>query len=135
MQTILRSSLVIVGLAFLTGCNNEPERFDLSGTVTYKGTPVPAGNIIFSPDDSKGNRGPSTSATILNGKYSTPSGQGVFGGPYVARIFGSDGIPAPIPGDPNKTLNPSGKQLFPDIQVPIDLPKKPGSQDFSLPLK
>lgn len=107
----------------LLGCGSEPEgptRYQVSGTVTYDGKPVPKGFITFSPDTSKGNKGPGSGAPIENGKYATPEGKGIVGGAYVISIRGSDGIPTTEEGEEV----PDGKELFSPYETRIDLPKE-----------
>lgn len=111
--------------AGLAGCggNSDPtKRFDLSGTVTFDGKPVPAGTILFEPDAGKGNKGPAGFATIADGKFDTSvGGKGTIGGPHVARLSGSEGKS----GD--------GAPLFADFTVGVNLPKEKSTQKFEVP--
>ena len=118
-------------LLSLAGCGSAggPARFDLSGTVTYAGKPLPAGYLVFSPDTSQGNKGPGAQADIKDGRYQTPAGQGTIGGPHVVTISGFDGVAF---GD-GPAKNPMGKPLFTSCQVKADLPKEAGTQDFTVP--
>ncbi len=111
--------------ALLLGCGGE-RSFNLSGTVTYQGKPVPAGQIIFEPDASAGNKGPAAYAKIKDGRYDTSAeGHGTVGGPHLVRIHGRDGIPR------GELLN--GLPLFRDYNTKVDLPKKNGEQNFEVP--
>lgn len=57
-------SLLVFGAACLSaGCGSKAT---ISGTVTYKGKPIPAGYIVFAPE----NGAASVNATIEDGKYS-----------------------------------------------------------------
>ena len=116
----------MLGLAASSGCGGPkgPARFDMSGTVTYDGKPVPVGYLNFKPD--KGNSGPGTHANIESGQYRTPSDQGSVGGPHVVTINGFDGVA--------QGTNPLGTRLFAPVQVKVDLPKQSGTHDFVVPL-
>src|SRR5262245_20640722 len=87
-------SLVLLYFAVLTGCSPGERVYQLSGTVTYAGKPIPVGHIIFEPDANSGNKGGSGFAKIKDGHYDTSilDGRGVLGGPHVVRIQGLDGI-------------------------------------------
>lgn len=52
--------VLLVAVAAVVGCgsNDAPDRFHISGKVTFAGEPVPAGQIIFEPDASQQNSGP-----------------------------------------------------------------------------
>ena len=68
-------------LLTLMGCGSAedtPERYQISGTVSFDGKPVPTGEIVINPD--AGNTGEGSYAVIKNGKYETAPGQGVSGG-------------------------------------------------------
>ena len=123
--------LISLLLAGAVGChrNSGPARYDLSGSVTYAGKPVPAGQILFVPDASKGNDGPGTAADIRNGRYQTEPGQGTIGGAHVVSIFGLDGKPIPYGG----VMNPTGSPLFPEYKTQVDLPRQASTQDFTVP--
>ena len=98
----------------LAGCGGE-HIYNLSGTVTYQGKPVPAGHIVFEPDASAGNSHYDT--RILDGR-------GTVGGPHLVLIHGRDGIAR------GELLN--GLPLFRDYNTKVDLPKADGKQDFEV---
>ena len=109
------------------GGEDGPQRFDIAGTVTSKGAPVPHGFIQFMPDSSKGNSGPAGSATIIDGKFDTAvSGKGTVGGPHQVVISGFDGK-----ADIENEL-PYGMPLFSENKSEIDLPKSNHKQDFNI---
>ena len=118
----------ILGLAALNGCGGPkgPARFDLSGSVTHSGKPVPVGYLNFTPDKANGNSGPGTHANIVSGQYRTPPDRGPVGGPHVVTINGFDGVA--------QGTNPLGTRLFAPVQVKVDLPKQSGTHDFVVPL-
>jgi hypothetical protein len=120
---LLAGILLVIGF---TGCGGTagPQKAILQGTVTYKGAPVPRGEMQFAPDTSKGNAGPGTSARIENGVYDLKGGMGVVGGPHIVRITGFDGVPD---GD-----NADGKLLFEPYEARVDLPKESGKFDFTV---
>src|SRR5690606_9725054 len=113
------SRLVVMGLlAVCLGCSNDssgPERYTVSGTVTRGRQPLPAGSIIFEPDASAQNSGPTGSASIVEGKFETPEGQGTIGGPHIVRIL-------PPAVESGSTVAP-GSQFQP-YETKIDLPKE-----------
>src|SRR5689334_1452970 len=105
-----------LSLLALAGCGESgPQRFNVSGTVTYAGQPLPAGVIWFDPDFSKQNDGPQGYAFIKEGKFdSATTESGPSGGPHVVRIEGFD-------GKPGEEL-PMGKPMFHDFSQSVDLP-------------
>jgi hypothetical protein len=117
--------------ALTAGCGGGIQEHHLSGNVTYKHQPVPAGNIIFEPDVTKGNTGSPGMCKIKDGKYDTRSegGHGTIGGPHIVRIVGIDGKPS---GDARGEIL-QGKPLFPEYSVSQDLPKEDGTKDFDVP--
>lgn len=113
----------------LFGCGpGGPERFHVSGQVTHKGQPVPAGTIIFEPDFSKGNDGPQGRALIKAGAFDTAAADGIgtVGGPHNITILGTDGQ------NPTET-SPQGKPLFAPFITTAELPKGNGKLDFTVP--
>ena len=126
----LAAFLGVFGCAFaLSGCGDRSgTQYNVSGTVTFGGEPVPAGQILLAPDTSKGNSGPATIVTIRNGKYDTrEANRGTGGGPHVVTITGYDGKP-----DPGGEL-PDGRILFSDYHIEVDLPNESTTKDFDVP--
>lgn len=120
---------VLATLGLLTvGCSRGPQFHDVSGTVTYRGKPLPAGVIYFNPDVQRGNDGPQGYAIIKDGEYTTATagGKGVLGGAYVVRIEGFD-------GKPGNEL-PLGKPMFTDFQTAVDFPESATTKDFDVPV-
>lgn len=117
-------------LLLLVGCGSDgPPRYGVHGTVTFDGQPIPKGFIKLLPDASQGNDGPGGGAPIENGKYATPSGKGIIGGPHVVRIVGFDGVPTAMGGEELA----DGKSLFPPYETTINFPKEDAQQDFNVP--
>ena len=127
----------MTALLALAGCGGSsgPTRFDLTGTVSYDGKPVPAGFIVFQPDAAAGNSGPGAQADIHDGKYHTLPGQGTIGGPHVVSISGYDGKAFEIARRPHgePIMNPNGKPLFPTAAIKVNVPKQAASYDFVVP--
>lgn len=60
-MSFIRSCCLTVLTLSLAGCgggNDGPERFAVSGRITFEGQPVPMGFIKFTPETSQGNFGP-----------------------------------------------------------------------------
>lgn len=119
--------LGLVALLTAAGCGSSdgPSRYDLQGTVTYDGNPIPTGEIFLQPDTSQGNNGPGSLAFIEDGRYRTERGKGIVGGPHIVRILGFDGVPA---GD-----STAGSSLFPQYETVVDFPKEATTHDFTIP--
>jgi hypothetical protein len=120
----------VVGCALLvplTACSNKSSsRFDLWGTVTFKGRPVPAGLIAINPDLSKGNDGPQGLAEIRDGRFDTRRlDKGAPSGPVLLLIDGFDGVPQPD--------SPYGKPLFLGYKVSMELPKEATEKNIEVP--
>lgn len=122
-----------LGICFvLTAClgcggTGDAREYDVSGTVSHGGQPVPTGAIVFEPDVSKGNSGPSGFAPIKDGRFDTRDGQGVMGGPYVIKISGNDGKQDEL------GLLPAGQPLFQEHEMHVELPKEDSEQTFDVP--
>ncbi len=127
-------AILMTGLHGLIGCGGSEgiPRYDLAGEITYDGKPVPSGYISFRPDSKKGNRGPGTSAIISDGHYETGPDEGTIGGPHIAIIHGTDGVPY-------KTEDgydiPVGRPLFPKYTVYFDLPREPATHALKVPAR
>lgn len=125
---IVFGAALLLGLACLNGCGGAdgPPRFQVSGSVTHAGQPVPAGSIMFQPDGSKGNKGPAGFAKIKDGKYDTKiDGEGAIGGPHLVVITALNGVANPD--------SPDGVPLCPDFNTAVDLPKEKTTKDFDIP--
>lgn len=119
--------LTLLGLGLVVGCGSDSSAIHIHGAVTHQGQPVPTGSITFSPDTSKGNKGPGSMAVIRDGKYATQEGLSIVGGPHIVRIEGYDGVAI---GD-----NSDGKPLFPAYETSVDLPMTSGEVDFTVPAR
>lgn len=122
-----------VAIGLLAGCGGSapsgPQRYSVSGTVTFNGEPIPKGFISFTPDSSKGAKGPGSGATIVDGAYQTEDGKGVVGGPHLVEIRGTDGVPYTESGE----TMPEGKELFRLYKTEFDFPNEDQTKDFEVP--
>src|SRR5688572_24405376 len=111
-------------LALAAGCSSEPPMAQVSGTVTFKGEPVPAGWISFTPDADKGTV---RVCQIKDGVYdSSKEGQpGVYPGKNLVKIAGFDGKKVPLWGQ--------GKQIFNPIDDTFDVPAGTSTKDWVIP--
>lgn len=124
---------MLAALVLFAGCGGERE-YHLSGTVTYKGQPIPEGYIVFEPDGSQGNTGAPGRCKILDGKYDTRAdkGRGTVGGLHKIRIVGMDGkIGGDQDGGAVEISLP--KPLFPPYTFDEELPTKDSTMDFEVP--
>jgi hypothetical protein len=110
------SFLLFLACIVVAGCGQRgvPPRFQVQGTVTFKGRPVPSGTIRFEPDGSRGNQGPVSVIPIREGHYRSdqPGVKGSIKGPLVVWI---SGYPA---RDPNVEIQPP---LFPEYRTTVDM--------------
>ncbi len=132
----LRASLALLPLAwvvaFSSGCTKQPKLAQISGTVTFKGQPVPAGYVSFTPDVASGNSGPLHVFQIKDGVFDssldTSPGQvsGLPPGHYFIRIAGFDGKKIPFFGQ--------GKQIFNEVtDLEHTVPEGVSTKDFVVP--
>ena len=126
MTRRLPGAVVCALLLSLAACSQKSSRFDLWGSVTFKGRPVPAGLIVINPDLSKGNDGPQGLAEIRDGRFDTRRlAKGAPSGPVILLIDGFDGVPQPD--------SPSGKPLFLGYKVSLDLPTTATEKNIEVP--
>src|SRR5687767_1105392 len=97
IATLLTRSMLVLCGGLLIGCGGD-DLGRVSGKVTFKGAPVPAGQVYILPDGSKGNSGPTGFAPITNGTYDTAAsgGKGAVKGHVIIAVEGMD--PNPPPG-------------------------------------
>ena len=125
MTRLLAVLAAILGLA--AGCSGpDAHTVQLSGKVTFKGQPVPAGYISFTPDFGKGNPGKEVRVVqIKDGVYDSAQEKntGVYPGPTIIRIAGFDGKPL--------SRYPQGKQIFNPHEMHETV--EGGTKDFDVP--
>jgi hypothetical protein len=95
-------------LVFLAGCGDPyAGRFEVSGSATLKGQPVPDGTLVmFEPLDNQGTAG-TTSCT--GGAYKIPRENGLMPGKYLVRLTAGDGKTAVNPVNPDEPPGPAMK--------------------------
>lgn len=111
----------------VVGCGGPdgPQRFRLSGTVSFDGKPVPFGTVTFDPDSAAGNSGPQAAAMIVDGKYDTGIEQGIVGGPHIVRFTGSSRQPT--------STQPNAEPLFDGYELKETFEKQDAKKDFIVP--
>ena len=120
-------NLAILSFVCAIGCTPVPKVTHISGNVTFKGEPVPAGYITFTPDVAAGTLGQVVGFQIQNGKYDSATNvpPGLAPGKYKVRIGGFDGKRIPMWGQ--------GKQIFNPIEDQCDVPEGETTRDFEVP--
>ena len=126
----------------LCGCAEKgPPRYRVSGTVSIAGWPVSDGMIFFEPDAKQGNAGPSSFASIVQGRFDTagsPPGRPAISGPHRVRIeayqpaayAGGDAAR----GQPSVAARPpAGITLPRQLITDVTLPSGPSSHTFEIP--
>lgn len=123
------SASLLGAILFVAGCGDaDSAQHHVSGRVTFRGRPVPAGVVRFLPDAAQANQGPAGYAPVEKGRYDTArAGRGTVGGPHAVVISGYDGQPDPS-GE-----SAHGAPLFPDYHTTADLPMTTTTLDFDLP--
>jgi hypothetical protein len=118
-------AILVVTLAI--GCKPGPKVSKISGNVTFKGKPVPAGYITFTPDVATGTLGQVVGFQIRDGKYDSQSNvpPGLAPGTYKIRIGGFDGVKIPLWGQ--------GKQIFNPVEDNCVVPEGSSTKDFEIP--
>jgi hypothetical protein len=117
------AAVVVMAAAVIIGCANDgPKRYRVSGEAKCDGQPIPHGDVLFTPDGSKGNSGPQGIAQIREGKYDTRAtdGKGIAGGPTVIRVTGLTG--------------PGGRLLC-EYEMPVELPRADSTHHIDVPKK
>ena len=81
----------------LAGCGiSEPPKYEISGTVTFKGIPLKVGSFDFRPE---GASCPTYAGTqVIEGGYKIPAGNGLQPGWYKVSISSVGGPPLPPSG-------------------------------------
>jgi len=120
----LGGAALVAAIALAAGCSSKPQMAQISGTVTFKGKPVPAGYISFTPEPGKG---PVRVCQIRDGVFDSAQEPepGVFPGRNEIRIAGFDGVKVRLWGQ--------GKQIFNPVDDAIDVPSGTSKRDFEIP--
>ncbi len=117
---------VLMLLLVLGGCESKPKLTEISGTVTFKGQPIPAGDVSFTPEVSVAG-GQLQMYMVKDGKYDSTQtpGMGLLPGKYKVRINGYDGKQIPN--------FYSGKQIFNAVEEEIEITAGKMTKDFVVP--
>lgn len=114
------------------GCGTQG-RFDVTGSVTFNGKPVPAGTVTFVPMGSPAGR-VAGFCSIRDGRYATRKGRSPGSGPHLAIVDGYDGVAFERRVGDLIEDHPLGSPLFPSHSIDVDLPAKHGTVlDFAIP--
>ena len=111
--------------ALAVGCSAKQEMAQLSGKVTFKGQPVPAGWISFTPEAGKGSV---RVCQIKDGVYdSSKEGDpaGIHLGKNLVKIAGFNGKKEPLWGQ--------GKQIFNPVDDVIEITPGTMTKNFVIP--
>ncbi|NLE36404.1 MAG: hypothetical protein GX621_00095 [Pirellulaceae bacterium] len=126
----------MIAVTAMVGCGKTDTgtpRVDVRGSVTWKGRPVPAGYVLFSPDASRNNSGPQGMATIVDGAYDTrgADGRAPVPGPVIVTINGFDGGGGGAVDEGEG--RPRGSRLFMPYEMPIVVPEAAGALNLEVP--
>jgi len=116
--------MILCSVALLAGCSTGGDgqhRYRVSGDVKFDGQPVPYGEVLFTPDGSKGNSGAQGIADIKDGKYDTQGSRapGFAGGPALVRVMAF--------------RDTGGKELICEYEFQVDLPKSATTHNIDIP--
>jgi hypothetical protein len=127
---LMRSLLHVIALGFfsviLSGCGGVEPMAQVSGTVTFKGKPIPAGNVMFTPDVSLSG-GQVRMFMVKDGAYdsSKDPSPGLKPRKYEVTVMGYDG---------NRIPNYfQGKQIFNAVTEPMTVAPGESKKDFVVP--
>ena len=126
---MIKLLLLCVGLVAIAGCQKKDDgRIDISGNVTWKGQPVPAGQLFFSPDVAKGNSGAQGMTAIKNGRFDTSGDQGrpTILGAVIVTVHAFDGVATPEGGS-------DGSRLFMPYEMAMEIPADASEIDIVVP--
>jgi hypothetical protein len=131
VRNLLVVAVLVLPLA--AGCSSKGKYAQISGKVTFKGQPIPAGWISFTPDVAAGGTGKIKVFQIKDGVYDSaqevPASKedqpGLKPGVHLIRIAGFDGKKIPFWGQ--------GKQIFNEIQDKHTVPEGTSTKDFVIP--
>ena len=127
MKSIIGSIVLLSSAMMLTGCGGGgPPMSQVSGTVTFKGKPIPAGNVMFTPDVSVAG-GQVRMFMVTEGAYdsSKDPSPGLKPGNYEVTVLGYDGKRIPNYFQ--------GKQIFNSVKEQMTVPQGASKKDFEVP--
>ena len=123
MPIVATTASLALALFIVPGCQKSNGLTAVTGKVTFKGSPVPMGNVYIEPDASQGNKGPQCRSSIIKGEFKSRPEFGSVSGPVIVDVEGSEQraekeFPTPLfPRYTFKTEIPKGKATL-DIVVP-----------------
>lgn len=119
----IQQTLALLLIASMIGCGKSGvQRLDLSGAITHNGKPVPAGQIRFEPNASKGGSGPAGYTSIVDGRFDTSSeDKGPVPGPVRIKVTGYVSSKAFAPA------------MFPTYTYEVDIVESSRSFDIDVP--
>ena len=121
-----RVAVVLLSFLCLSACDKK-EGINVSGTVTFEGTPVPAGILVFVPNRRQGNEGINAMADIEEGQIKLKE-RLVAPGPCRVQISAYDGVPLQV-GEHTERL---GTMLVPIQMVEVELPENNAELNISM---
>lgn len=135
LLSLLTSSLLSASI----GCGaSGPKRYKVTGTASYKGSPIPNGAITFLPEDPA--TGAMGGAPIKDGKFEIPQQNGLIAGKYKVAITYPDpkGTPPPkegdAPGESREVRDLLPAEYNRDTKLRAEV-KSDGTNDFPFDLK
>lgn len=117
-MNVTQRYVLLVTTVVLVGCGRGPQRYEVTGSVTFDGVPVPAGRLVFTPDNKAGNPGPQGVARIEAGSIETLEDRRVIGGSHWVQILAFDGQAY----EDGEGLQTQGRPLCGVVQAPVELP-------------
>jgi hypothetical protein len=121
---------MVATLVAAVGCGggDSQERHRVSGRITFAGQPVNFGEVLFTPDASKGNSGAQGIANIANGRYDTQGSRapGAASGPVVVRVTALADANGKLLCEHEFPLEVSKGGMERDIEIPADVGKASG---------
>jgi hypothetical protein len=130
-RSALIPAVITLGILLVTatGCGSRgPARYDISGTITFRGKPVPAGSIMFIPTGAAAGEQPVGFCTFREGEFESKVGRSPGTGSYRAVITGCDGVAYETRLGDIIEEHPLGKNIFVGHVVELDLPARHGSE-------
>ena len=121
------AACLVIGVV---GCGKSDGLTAVSGRVTWKGKPVPRGDVSIEPDAARGNTGPQCRSSIIDGAFESRPRFGAIQGPVVVIVEGTNTPPGSefaVPLFPRyefRTEIPAVRATL-DIVVPDKIPAKP----------
>lgn len=120
------SRAVVMAALLAAGCSQGPKTFDVTGTVTYKNAPVPAGMVWLDPATTDSSGGAQGYAKIVDGKFTTAEGgRGVAAGQFTVRVELADGKPG--------AELPMGKPLRSEYQTTVTISADKAALQLDVP--